>query len=82
MQLILRRANISRPSGSWAETDYDVGDGERDVGHIYRVDDQPESWFRGPTDRPQELSELVYWKDLFAEPPELPQGREASHRVR
>jgi hypothetical protein len=47
MQLILRRANISRPGGSWSETDYDVFDGDRDVGRVYRVDDQPEVWFWG-----------------------------------
>jgi hypothetical protein len=45
--LTLRRAN-SRPSGSWQEADYDVIDGERAVGRIYRVTDQPDSlWFWG-----------------------------------
>jgi hypothetical protein len=47
MQLALRRASISRPSSSWSETDYDVFDGERDVGRVYRVDDRPEIWFWG-----------------------------------
>ena len=36
--LILRRASVSRPSGSWSETDYDVFDGEREVGRVYLVD--------------------------------------------
>jgi hypothetical protein len=39
MQLALRRASISRPSGSWAETDFDVFDGERDVGRIFQQTD-------------------------------------------
>jgi hypothetical protein len=41
-------------SGPWdqhetpaLETDYDVFDGDRDVGRVYRVDDQPEVWFWG-----------------------------------
>jgi hypothetical protein len=33
--LVLRSASISRPSGSWSETDFDVFDGERDVGRIF-----------------------------------------------
>ena len=36
MTLVLRRANASRPSGSWQDEDYDVFDGERDVGRIFR----------------------------------------------
>jgi hypothetical protein len=48
MQLILRRANISRKGGPWQHEDYDVFDGERDVGRIYRLDDRPDSdWFWG-----------------------------------
>jgi hypothetical protein len=48
MQLILRRANVSRPSGSWQHEDYDVFDGDREVGRIYRVTDHPDSpWFWG-----------------------------------
>jgi hypothetical protein len=35
--LVLRRA------GSWSEHDYDVFDGEREVGRIYRVTNQPDS---------------------------------------
>jgi hypothetical protein len=38
MQLVLRRANVSRISGSWQHEDYDVFDGDRDVGRIYLVD--------------------------------------------
>src|SRR3979490_3205959 len=47
--LILRRANVSRKGGFWDETDYDVFDGDRDVGRIYQVNDFPgrESWFWG-----------------------------------
>jgi hypothetical protein len=48
MSLILRRANVSRKSGTWQHEDYDVFDGERDVGRIYRLDDRPDSaWFWG-----------------------------------
>jgi hypothetical protein len=43
--LILRRASILRPSGSWSETDYDVFDGERDVGRIFQQADG--AWFWG-----------------------------------
>ena len=46
--LILRRAKVSRPGGQWEDEDYDVFDGDRDVGRIYRVTDQPDSaWFWG-----------------------------------
>ena len=37
MQLVLRRASISRLSGTWSEHDYDVFDGDRDVDRIYQV---------------------------------------------
>jgi hypothetical protein len=43
--LVLRRANVSRPSGSWSETDFDVFDGDRDVGRIFRQADG--AWFWG-----------------------------------
>ena len=36
--LILRRANVSRISGRWQDEDYDVFDGDREVGRIYLVD--------------------------------------------
>jgi hypothetical protein len=46
--LTLRLASASRPSGSWHDQDYDVFDGEREVGRIYRVTDHPDSdWFWG-----------------------------------
>jgi hypothetical protein len=48
MSLTLRRASTSRPSGSWQDEDYNVFDGEREVGRIYQVTDHPESqWFWG-----------------------------------
>jgi hypothetical protein len=37
MPLILRRANVSRASGSWQHEDDDVFDGDREVGRIYRL---------------------------------------------
>ena len=45
--LILRRANVSRISGQWQHEDYDVFDGEQDVGRIYRVNAADEIWFWG-----------------------------------
>jgi hypothetical protein len=43
--LVLRRAS---QGGDWNDYDFDVFDGEREVGRIYRVTDQPESpWFWG-----------------------------------
>jgi hypothetical protein len=36
--LLLCRASVSRISGSWQHEDYDVFDGERDVGRVYLVD--------------------------------------------
>jgi hypothetical protein len=49
MQLILRRANVSRKSGYWQHEDYDVFDGEREIGRIYLIDgyDGKETWFWG-----------------------------------
>jgi hypothetical protein len=49
LPLILRRANVSRISGQWQDEDYDVFDGDRDVGRIYLIDCQAgrESWFWG-----------------------------------
>jgi hypothetical protein len=38
-----RRANVSRISGHWSQTDYDDFDGKRDVGRIF---EQPDGqWF-------------------------------------
>jgi hypothetical protein len=46
--LILRRASASRKGGPWQHEDYDVFDGDREVGRIYRLDDRPDSaWFWG-----------------------------------
>jgi hypothetical protein len=46
--LALRRASASRMSGSRSEHDFGVFDGEREVGRIYRVTDEVESyWFWG-----------------------------------
>jgi hypothetical protein len=45
MQLLLRRANASRKSGSWQHDDYDVFDGDRDVGRIFL--DANRTWFWG-----------------------------------
>jgi hypothetical protein len=46
--LVLRHANVSRISGSWQDEDYDVFDGDREVGRVYRLDDRPDSaWFWG-----------------------------------
>jgi hypothetical protein len=48
MQLILRRANVSRPGGSWSEHDFDGFEGGREAGRVYRVVDRPVSeWFWG-----------------------------------
>jgi hypothetical protein len=48
MSLVFRRASTSRLSGEWSEHDYDVFDGDREVGRIYQVDDRPSSpWFWG-----------------------------------
>ena len=48
-QLILRRANVSRKGGPWQHNDFDVFDGERDVGRVYLVDGYggKETWFWG-----------------------------------
>jgi len=47
--LILRRANLSRSSGSWSETDFDVSDGDRNLGGVYCADSYAdrETWFWG-----------------------------------
>jgi hypothetical protein len=47
MQLVLRRANVSRISGHWDDDDYDVFDCEQDVGRIYRANAHEELWFWG-----------------------------------
>jgi hypothetical protein len=47
--LILRRANVSLKGSHWQHEDYDVFDGDREVGRIYLVNDYDgqESWFWG-----------------------------------
>jgi hypothetical protein len=45
--LTLRRANVSRKSGDWNDDDFDVFDGDRDVGRIYRINAATEIWFWG-----------------------------------
>jgi hypothetical protein len=48
MQLILRRANVSRKGGPWSEHDFDVCDGDDEVGRIYGVGGRPDGqWFWG-----------------------------------
>jgi hypothetical protein len=49
MRLTLRRASASRISGSWQHEDYDVFDGDRDVGRIYLMHAYggTETWFWG-----------------------------------
>jgi hypothetical protein len=36
-RLLHRRANASRNGGQWQEKDYDVFNGERETGRIYRT---------------------------------------------
>jgi hypothetical protein len=43
--LILRRATFSRKGGEWQHEDYDVVDGEREVGRIFL--DANHAWFWG-----------------------------------
>jgi hypothetical protein len=45
--LVLRRASVSRQGGEWNDDDFDVFDGEREVGRIYRVNAAHEVWFWG-----------------------------------
>jgi hypothetical protein len=47
--LMLRRANVSRSSGTWQHDDFDVFDGDRKVGRIYVADrfHDYERWFWG-----------------------------------
>jgi hypothetical protein len=49
LQLVLRRANVSRISGQWQDEDYDLFDAERELGRIYLVDGygDRETWFWG-----------------------------------
>jgi len=45
--LVLRRANVSRISGQWQHEDFDVFDGERDVGRIFQQADGAWFWDAG-----------------------------------
>jgi hypothetical protein len=47
--LLLRPASASRISGHWQDEDYDVFDGDHDVGRIYLIDrfDRNETWLWG-----------------------------------
>ena len=45
--LLLRRASLSRQGGSWSEDDFDVFEGARVIGRIYRVVGTSERWFWG-----------------------------------
>ena len=48
MHLVLRHASESRPPTTWSEDDFNVFDGKRELGRIYRVADEPRShWFWG-----------------------------------
>ena len=47
LTLTLRRANVSRKGGLWQHDDYDVFDGDREVGRIYRLNAHTERWFWG-----------------------------------
>jgi hypothetical protein len=44
MQLLLRPANVSREGGHWQDEDYDVFDGDRDVGRIFQQADGQCFW--------------------------------------
>jgi hypothetical protein len=45
--LLLRRASISRPSGSWHDNDFNVFAGDEVVGRIYRLNAATEAWWWG-----------------------------------
>jgi hypothetical protein len=45
--LILRSANSYREGGDWNVDDFDVFDGDRVVGRIYRVNSADRVWFWG-----------------------------------
>jgi hypothetical protein len=48
MHLVLRHASESRASATSSEDDFNVFDGEPELGRIYRVTDEPSShWFWG-----------------------------------
>ena len=45
--LTLKRGSISRPDGQWSDDDYDVFDGDRNIGRILLVPQAPKGqpWF-------------------------------------
>jgi hypothetical protein len=43
--LVLRRANVSRKGGQWDDDDFDVFDGDRVIGRVFRQADG--QWFWG-----------------------------------
>jgi hypothetical protein len=45
--LILRSANSSREGGDWNDEDFEVFDGDRLVGRVYRVNSPDDIWFWG-----------------------------------
>lgn len=47
MPLRLIPASKSRKDGEWSAEDYDVFDGDKEVGRIYRINDPVEKWFWG-----------------------------------
>lgn len=47
MQLILHSANSSREGGDWSADDFDVFDGDRVVGRVYRLNSPDGIWFWG-----------------------------------
>jgi hypothetical protein len=47
MSLRLVPASKSRSSGEWSDDDYDVFDGEKVVGRIYRENSRDDYWFWG-----------------------------------
>jgi hypothetical protein len=65
--LILRRASISRKGGSWSEHDFDVFDGERDVGRIFQQMDG--QWFWGVS--------LIVGRKSYGHAPSLDEAKAA-----
>jgi hypothetical protein len=47
MKLILRSANSFREGGDWNADDFDVFDGDRVVGRVYRLNSPDGIWFWG-----------------------------------
>jgi hypothetical protein len=45
--LVLRRAAVSRNSGSWSDDDYDVFDADCCIDRMYRLNAATEAWWWG-----------------------------------